>query len=245
MAEQKYDLPDATVIWRYMHIGQLLEICLLKRLRLTQLHRFHGDDGYEGGPTSINLIPIDPKVLADPEMKHHSVYCKDILEKVTKSIAVTCWRQDEGESLMMWKLYGGDTKHQVAVKSTVGRLKESVGSDEFHVGKVDYYDMNHTHKNGETLDDIVFHKQIYFEYEKEVRGWVGGDPSKMHAEQWNLLEVQPETLIESIVMSRRCESNYVDVIRCIAPYASVRRSSISMDRFHYLSPLEMKKLRWI
>lgn len=245
MTTQEYDLPDDMVIWRYMSITQLYEICHLRRLRLTPLTVYLESDGYEGGPTSIDYISPHPASIQDGKTGKDLKRSNELTEEIRQSLAATCWRQDSDESLMMWKLYGADNMHYVAIKSTVERLKSSVGNEFFKVGKVNYFDMNDRPMGNTTLDSIALHKQKCFEYEQEIRGWTAGDPSRLNDERWNVFPIQPEVLIDSVILNRKCDQACSDLIMTIAPLGTVKPSTISTERSSYLSPLEMMKLPWL
>lgn len=128
------EVPNETVLWRYMRLPQFIEMIMTSALYQTSVEMF--DDPAEGAYGYVNTT-IAPEVIAalKPPPEVRFVYKRDqgaVIEQLPltkeaplfearKKTCVTCWYWHEGvESYAMWKVYGGGD-FAVAIETTAGR----------------------------------------------------------------------------------------------------------------------------
>lgn len=137
--------PDSCTIWKYMSFAKLVWLITTESLHFLRLDQH--EDEWEG------------LVARKPENIEHRKYIR-----YTKYI--NCWHINHTESDAMWKLYGpgGET---VAIKTTVGALKESLQSSiPVYMGKISYNERNIP--EGNLYWPVIF-KRKPFRHEKELR----------------------------------------------------------------------------
>lgn len=153
---------DEKTIWRYMTIAKYIDLLHRKKLFLCRVDQF--DDPYEGEWTKGWREETQvPEELITSWFK--------------KQYFVSCWHLAEYESVAMWKIYCSENDG-VAIKTTIGKLKDSLGCDQdqqIHIGEVEYIDdhSNYVEKKRFTgywggLGQVCKKRKI-FSYENEVR----------------------------------------------------------------------------
>lgn len=132
MSKSQNELKSQTELWRYMDVGRFLALIDQKELYLPRLHEFQNEDPWEGAAS-----PSDPLFGRDPEYMHRTA-----LHFTSLRPLVSCWHENETESVAMWKLYVSG-REGVAIKTTVSSLIQllSVGR-ELKLGRVVYRDIN-------------------------------------------------------------------------------------------------------
>jgi hypothetical protein len=93
----------------------------------------------------------------------------DVFQSSRSELYVNCWRSGSTESLAMWDLYGKGSGI-VAIKSTVGRLREAVARYDkaVYISEVRYVDWN----DAPGLDNVLVacsRKDLSYQHEREVR----------------------------------------------------------------------------
>jgi len=80
---------------------------------------------------------------------------------------INSWTMRENESYALWKIYLGNNEYGVAIKSTVGRLLDSLKNDKYDikVTEISYNPNRYT----DTIEKIVSTKNNYYDYENELR----------------------------------------------------------------------------
>lgn len=165
-----------TPIWRYMDLAQFLDLITHRRLFFANGRNL--TDKHEGA--------IPDAIIASRRKKLESIGVRgrDLEEEVTifqmfEANAMldlaffNCWSAEDEESYALWKIYLGGQKLGFSVKSTVGRLVDSIdkGKDEFSedyfIGRVRY---------SEELPDDSKHRLLaltrkmpFYRYENEIR----------------------------------------------------------------------------
>jgi len=160
--------PDDTVIWRYLSFSNFVEMVQTEKLRFNRADRF--EDPLEGTLTERELADRLSAGGLSP-LEKFSVLSRQFA-------FVSCWRGGAHESMAMWNLYNrGDGT--VAIKSTVGRLKELIKSrkEMRGVGWVSYVHRP-TFAEKEVGPTIVFRKDVSYDFEKEIRAVI------FDAEEW-------------------------------------------------------------
>jgi hypothetical protein len=133
-------LQGQTSLWRYVDVARFLALIDRKELYFSRLHEF--DDPWEGA-----WAPSDP--LFD---KHHDTeYMHYGATAFTTLPLVSCWHENETESVAMWKLYLSG-REGVAIKTSVSSLIELFGPGrELRLGRVAY----------KPIDDFAFDPEVY------------------------------------------------------------------------------------
>lgn len=154
--------PDDTVLWRYMDFARFIQMIERQTLWFSRLDKF--EDPLEGLHTDAELAGIRKHVE-----KKRAEQLITLFREARKNTYVSCWRAGRTESLAMWDLYGKGSGI-VAVKSTVGLLKEAVESYDqaVFISKVRYIDWSE--RLG--LDNVLVacsRKDLSYQHEGEVR----------------------------------------------------------------------------
>ncbi len=152
--------PDTTVLWRYMDFARFIQMIESQTLWFSRLDRF--EDPLEGGHTDAELAGIRKHVEQAEQLI-------GVFRAARKDTYVSCWRAGKSESLAMWDLYGRGSGI-VAVKSTVGLLKEAVEGygERVFISQVRYVDWSE--RSG--LDNVLVacsRKDLSYQHEGEVR----------------------------------------------------------------------------
>jgi hypothetical protein len=142
------------------------------KLYFARLHEL--GDPWEGGRSASDKI-----VSLDPE------YVPLAIQGFNRLALVSCWHENERESVAMWRLYVSG-REGVAIKTTVGRLARVLSAGrELKIGRVVYRDINPpddagvfatvfdgaSNRWGEILnvERPLFRKNRGYEHEREVR----------------------------------------------------------------------------
>lgn len=160
--------PDDTVLWRYLNFPKLLDILERRALWFARLDKL--EDPLEGNWTDsevehLRSLPSVPSAsgTAMAEGALRSAY------EMRLSTFVSCWREGPNESMAMWDIYrrGGCV---IAVKSTIGRLKEAMAHFEkpVHIAEVKYVDWKDAPWDNNLLAMCV-RKELAYRHEAEVR----------------------------------------------------------------------------
>jgi hypothetical protein len=161
-----FDTPsDHVSLWRYMDIARFLSLLHSNALNFTRVVQLAVDDPWEG------VLPVGLRNQAAKLGIEKDV--EPFYELTKSSAVVSCWHQNESESIAMWRLYTtGD--EGVAIQTSVGHLKAALSEAPWSVviGRVQYID----HGSGDEVVsralnvlEPLFRKRLSFEHEREVR----------------------------------------------------------------------------
>jgi len=199
-------LPESTVIWRYFSLDKFLYLILHKELYLSKIMTL--DDKKEGSrPPEFKLlnlyVPIggvSNKYKASREaLKSKQVRDNQFLVSASNTF-VNCWSMNKSESFALWCIYT-DKNYGIAVKSTIGKLKESIKSNShsINISRV-FYEPDFTNKF--SIDTIVKRKSEFYRFEEEVRLYISqSDNDSLQ------ISVDIELLITEIYFSPFMKSN--------------------------------------
>lgn len=159
--------PNSTVLWRYMDFARFMQMIESQTLWFSRLDKF--EDPLEGTHTDAELAGIRKHVE-----KKRAEQLIALFREARKDTYVSCWRAGRSESLAMWDLYGKGSGI-VAVKSTVGLLREAVANYDrpVFISKVRYLDWN----EARGLDNVLVacsRKDVSYKHEGEVRVILSG-----------------------------------------------------------------------
>ena len=166
-----------TTIWRYMSYARFEQMMRDNYIYLARLDQF--SDFNEGTLTKA----MRRRNQADMEKQGAT---KNIAEVIPwfhqflnhKYWYASCWNGDETQANLLWRSYGipkYDDKDQfkVAVKSTIGRLIDSIAHRDLYLGKVNYLDFDNDDpflgSDGIDSGSLVFIKQREYKGENEIR----------------------------------------------------------------------------
>lgn len=201
--EEGYHLPnDADAkLWRYMDIFKLIDILETSSLFFACLTSFA--DPYEGMPSDYLMKLIAMEAYGATEGDKVYDYAKsctiDGMQRMRKHYAVSCWHESEHESAAMWSIYSGSKG--IAMQTTVGRLCDSFdcAKEDINIGRVRYFVSEE--EGWSKSYAYPLWKRTSFEYEREVRAVVYGDPEASNLERGLKVPIDPKVLIEDIFMS--------------------------------------------
>lgn len=230
------DEEDDTPIWRYMDLGKFLSLIQTTQLWFSHTSKF--DDPYEGRYSKEAAEEIQREKLGIEELSEEDTgfFMEDDADDY-----VSCWNRKENQSVALWELYN-EGNDGVAIKTTVDKLKRSVGLPEDEIdhqmefGKVKY------HVTGDEPRGYyapIFTKRDIFEFEKEYRavltvfdplGDVDIEGVKIVPDVGIGLEVDLNTLINEVHISPGASSYVVDVVerlqRDYGPDFSIEKSTV-------------------
>ena len=193
-------LPDDTVIWKYIDLSKFISLISSHSLWFARLDYNWGVDPFEGkipkaqwevmrnDITTTNFAPQfvgnnkyqlgGTKEDGMTQIPHADVIegnielQKFLHENTVYNSYITCWNVSPNESYHMWKLYCNH-HNGIAVKSTIGRLKEALGENKNYSiigGLVEYLDYNTgVPKVSNNAISHVFCKTLPYSFENEFR----------------------------------------------------------------------------
>ncbi|MDT0264184.1 hypothetical protein [Jatrophihabitans lederbergiae] len=174
-----YAVDDDTVIWRYMSRDRIRGL-LGGHLYFAAAHQF--DDAFEGAITDgaqrrrvAEAARLFPNDLDD--QSHWLRQLSTAFEQLRHLTKINCWHMSRYENVAMWERYTRSSPAAVAVVSTVGALKRSLGefrlqptfgTETIYVGEVKYVDYLVEVGEGFMLE-AFFRKRVEYRDEAEVR----------------------------------------------------------------------------
>ncbi len=178
-------------IWRYMDVGRFLALLKSRSLYFAKPHEF--PDSWE----ALQLPRIEREILRDALIVEErrreeekklpaptpprnppetiSKQLAQVWDNFTRLASISCWHQNDAESIAMWKLYTSGAEG-VAIQTTVGRLKialEGAGRP-MRIAAVRYID----HQASDDREPIerttnpmlsALSKREVFSHEREIR----------------------------------------------------------------------------
>jgi hypothetical protein len=162
---------NSVVLWRYMDFAKFIEMVESRTLWFVRID--HLDDPLEGTHTDAELAHIRKNLI-----KKRAEQLIDVFRSARSSLYVNCWRSGSTESLAMWDLYGKGSGI-IAVKSTVGRIRESIITYDkpVYISKVKYVGWN----DAPGLDNVLVassRKDLCYQHESEVRVIISEESTK-------------------------------------------------------------------
>lgn len=172
------ELKQNTAIWRYMDVARFLALISEKKMYFPSLPEL--DEPWEGYRSES-----DPIVSIEPELMKH------VAPDYNRLALVSCWHENEGESVAMWKLYTSG-REGVAIKTTVAHLGHFASTTrEAKIGRVGYRDIDDSSHQSNALlfecggakgygdvhplERALFRKNRGFAHEQEVRAVIYAD----------------------------------------------------------------------
>jgi hypothetical protein len=181
---------DDQVIWRYMDFTKFVDMLERNILYFTRADLFA--DPYEGtypnhpGQWDKTLLASEIRSNLPQEIREtedHALRTKKYMLRTArmmrKTVFVNCWYANAGESAAMWQLYLANKNEGVALRSTIGRFKQSIQAapQKVLLSEVRYIDYK---KDVISLRNMYYactHKRLSFAHEQEVRALYGDQES--------------------------------------------------------------------
>src|SRR5690606_2862821 len=199
---QLYDLPDETVIWKYLDLFKYMDLIKNKSLFMLQVSLFQ--DLYEvkglDRDSIIKILIEETKQAPEPKI----VDCiLNINENLRKNSFINCWHINNYQSSVMWEAYS-NSNGGLAIRSTVGNLKKSITDEkDIFISKVIYNrdipltNIYHPiiHKREEFRDEhelrVFYADNIVIDIKKARQNLKGNYP-------FVKIKINPEILIDSV-----------------------------------------------
>jgi hypothetical protein len=210
--------PDKAKLWRYMDIAKLIFMFSDRSLFFSRGDKL--GDSWEGA-----LSPVDVRRRHRKLRKWGPESMNDRLSTyqsgLRRRVYVSCWHNNSGESLAMWKLYADKG---IAVQTTVARLKAALAGcaeQTIYIGKVEYLDYSKTGGRGDHELIPFAHKRRSFAFEREVRA-LFREPSKEEGDDEPLGEsgfrvpIDADSLIETIYVAPTSKPWEFEAVRSLA-----------------------------
>jgi hypothetical protein len=229
-----YPKTDYPIV-KYLDLTKFISILQRRAMFFCRMDKL--EDQFEGTTAKRNF---DLRVKYKQELRDSGFYEIDMpddriikevkeyyeWEKKSKSLnCINCWNNSSTESAALWKIYS-DFSKGIMIKSSVLAVVKSFekSKDEIFISEVEYLDYdNDTMPDGNTFFPLI-HKQLAYNYEKEVRliyniqpdkGW-DFDWSKEEINEGKYIECDPNHLIKEIILSPYSPKWYFDLIEDIS-----------------------------
>lgn len=217
-------------LWRYMDFEKFVWLVTCSRLLMPRADSL--GDRREG-----TMPPGDlewwRRAARDADSKEHRriiEYNRDFSSRWARAFRsnyyVTCWHMNEYENHAMWACY--TTRGLgVAVKTTYWVLRDSLASY-VEIGLVRYIDYSRERLPTMNMFEYIMHKEVYYEYEREVRGVASPPVEKSEAAHFreNLYESESKAgfivyappvditvLIKGVVLHPCASRDFEDQVR--------------------------------
>lgn len=179
-------------IWRYMDVGQFLQVLHSSSLYFARKHEV--EDKWEG----VHPQSQGRKGLRDL----HAAGWPSFAEKVACEAVFNCWHENEHESVAMWNLYTSG-REGVAIQTTVGHLfwlvrEGTVYWPSVRVHRVSYvdYDQEEPPQSADNLGFLTCKRRSYA-HEREIRAIIQYVPGNAGM----LIRMDLERLIQRIIVA--------------------------------------------
>lgn len=196
------DVSDNVIVWRYMSLDKFQYLINEKKLYFCRADLF--EDKHEA---TLSMI--------DKEFFRYSEENKKYWEDERKRHFVNCWIESPHELSLMWTAYA---KNGVAIKSTVGNLKNSLinSPEDIYLSRVRYidYDRDSSQDADTPLNilKLLFVKRSLFNQENEIRLLHSDYENKDGHIKSKSIKVDINVLIDEIVISPNTDDNFLDMI---------------------------------
>lgn len=125
---------------------------------------------------------------------------------------ICCWHAGEHESEAMWRLYSKDAQEGVAIRTTVGRLRDALLPKRPTVAEVEYRD-DYVWRPFDGEFRRFLTKRRAFAHEHEVRAILEDSDAGQQAAQGTLAAARLDVLIERVVISPYAPVWLLDVVQ--------------------------------
>lgn len=228
---------DDTIIWRYMTLERFQDVVsgCLYFAAATQF-----DDAFEGSITKAQFARRRvqaARVFSIPQEAEAALAStSEAFAELRRLTKINCWHAAEHENVAMWERYLPIGARGVAVRSTVGslrnallpyRLDPSYGEESIAVRQVRYLDYSTDDFDDRSMEAPFYYKRIEYMDEREVRAVL----SLRMAEEFGVpvpergvsVEIDPQVLIDEVRVSATCSAVDVSSVEEMLQAAGVAR----------------------
>jgi hypothetical protein len=205
---------DDTVIWRYLALDKFLDLLLNTRLHFTNVSAL--TDQYEATLPELNVDghrhALQQKGRTGQDLDERVEYYRWQMNSLRSGTLLNCWSAGPDESFALWRIYLANSHSGVAIRSTVGRLRQAIelGNDPYpddvYLGQVRYSDR--IAEEEPSRYSVILTKTRFYTFEHEVRLFVlefpmseGGISRPYRISEGRTIQVDLETLIDRIYLS--------------------------------------------
>lgn len=195
------EIPSDVILWKYMSLDKFIYLISENKLYFCRIDKFEDD-------RECTLTTIDKKIF------RYNEKAKYYWERERTRYFISCWIKANNELALMWNTYG---KKGIAIKTTVGKLIESLSEDTQHdiyISCVNYidYKKESSQATGKALNAlrIPMTKRNFFEQEKEVRLLYCDYNNKN--EIGHSLDINTKALIEGIKVYPNAPRYFIDIV---------------------------------
>ena len=155
-------------------------------------------------------------------------------------VLVNCWSINQYESYALWKIYLGNEKNGIAIKSTVSSLRKAVqtGGDtypeEFFLGKIKY--KSYLKPDETERLSVITTKKPYYDFEKELRLFIinyplseGGKIPPYDINVGREVKVDLQTMVHDVYISPFADESYAKEVGTLLKSANFRLSKIKQS----------------
>lgn len=226
------------VLWRYYDLPKFVSLLEQQALYLARADTL--GDVFEGAYPIANASYRDPDVRKAAYLLAHR-------QRAPKEHFVSCWYENELESVAMWELYASRAAG-IAIRTTYGRLYDATDEnaltdyESLFFTRVRYLDYDRESFEGHRAQyDVLtafFHKFRSFEHEREVRVVLPGpllSDTKLETTPVGVyLPVDLRRLIETVYVAPAAPPWFQDVVQAVMKKwgmttVPVVRSDLSRD----------------
>ena len=188
-------------MWRYMSLNNLIRLLESKSLYFTRADQF--SDKHE-----FTLPASTVKKLHEQHSDQDITEAEKVIEQFRDETFVSCWTIKTAESYPLWKIYLGDSKHGVAIKTKAGKLRRSLETLNANK-KVTMYHVSVKYSNFIDPDDMYYRqvastKREFYQSEDEARLFFSleGDSPALNRNQPRIgFVINPPEVIDAIYLS--------------------------------------------
>jgi hypothetical protein len=241
-------VPPDTALWRYMDFAKFVSLLEERALFFSRADRL--GDPFEGASgisdrqpewdahykhffrEAILTVPGRTETVDEDWLEQEASRLlenfRSANEAERRRAFASCWHANTGESEAIWKLYCPPPAAGVAIRSTVGRLRNSfIGGEAIDVGSVRYIDFRTTFANPY---ERIFSKRKSLSHETEVRAVINSYPF-LGADTGYSVKVDLGILIDAVIPSPFAPDWFAPLVERM------------LKRFDLAVPTEVSELR--
>ncbi|UQN30272.1 DUF2971 domain-containing protein [Brachybacterium kimchii] len=177
-----FDVQDPRVsVWRYMDLSKYLDLLQTSELHMTRVDTMV--DQWEGVYGQANAA-VRPFIYGAEIANVVSHSLRAAKRHARTHFYLNCWNIGRNESDALWHQYASGPVG-VALKSTIGRLKESLpsrGGPAMFGSTVKYVDYDETFIPEDNILGSLIHKREHFQHENEYRLIANWEPEVFKVE---------------------------------------------------------------
>lgn len=216
---------DEAVLWHYMDFAKFLSLLQTKSLFFLRADKF--EDPFEGAKCRIEdkfeyekwfknqlleKLKNDHNFDSEDEINRfveHLIENEQSGRSLVTETFISCWHENNDESIAMWNLYTSSLKYGIAIKTTYEKLYSSLKNVEgIKIGKVNYHALKKDNLN--KADDVLWFKLNPYKHEQEVRAIF----EELNTEEkvGKLIPVKLDLLIDNVYLSPSSEPWFEELV---------------------------------